>query len=221
MTSTTTSLRLLLLAAILFIARPAVAADATTFDSCTDAGGRVVAAEVDYGQPTLVRTTYAAGQPTIHYNPGVLPRLTSAARLFFYAHECARHALGAAGKPLSVTRAQQADCVGLSTMLAADLMTRDQVSDLQGQLSFSENEWEVLPGPARSINLAACRSSGALRLPSPEMPSALQSNWNACARACGDRLWSCQKHCRGAACEAACLDSHRQCEAACGSRPAN
>ncbi|HZV54213.1 MAG TPA: hypothetical protein VFF82_04670 [Rhodocyclaceae bacterium] len=195
-----------------------MAADTTTFDSCTDAGGRVVAAEADYGQRTLVQTTYAGGQPTIRYNPGVLPRLTPAARLFFYAHECARHALGAAGKPLTATRAQQADCVGLATMLTADLVTRDQLDGLQGQLNFSESEWELLPGPPRSFNLAACRPSGGLRLPSPETPSVQQGTWNACARACGDRLWKCQKGCRGAACETGCLDSHRQCEAACGSQ---
>lgn len=218
MISTMTSLRLL--AAVLFMARPAMAADATTFDSCTDAGGRVVPAEADYGQAALVRTTDAAGQPTIRYNPGVLPRLTFGVRQFFYAHECARHAMGDAGKPaLSAARARQADCVGLSALLASGLMRREDIAGLQGQLNFTDAEWQLLPGPPRQIDFAGCRTGNALRLPSPATPSARQGEWNACARACGDRLWTCQKDCRGAACDTACMKRHRQCESACGANP--
>lgn len=198
-----------------------VAGEVTTFDSCTDANGRTVAAEIDYTQPKLVRTSIDAGQPTIRYNPALLPGLTPAARQFFYAHECARHALGDATQadpPLA--RIRQADCVGLAALLASGLLTRGDIAGLQDQLVFSNDEWERLPGPPRGFALTACRVGGVLKLPAPAAPSARQTDWNACIRSCADRLWTCQKGCRGDACDNVCPENHRQCEAACGSAPA-
>lgn len=218
MNATTNSIGLLLVTVLFAISAPAPAAEITTFESCTDTAGRVVATEADYAQPMLVRTVLEGGQPTIRHNPGVLPRLTFGVRQFFLAHECARHAMGDAGKTVSAARARQADCVGLSTLIASGLIKREEVAPLQRELSFTETEWQLLPGPARSIDFAGCRQGNALRLPVAATPSARQGEWNSCARACGDRLWQCQKRCRGDACESACIDSHHQCEAACGPR---
>jgi hypothetical protein len=209
-------------AATLSVAQCCVAADVATFDSCADVTGRTIAAEIDYTQTKLVRTSLDAGQPVIHYNPALLPGLTPSARQFFYAHECARHALGDAGKAdLSLTRVRQADCVALATLLASGLLTRDQVAALQGELNYSATEWESLPGPPRGFDLAACRTGGVLRLPAAVSPSALQVEWNAAMRACADRLWTCQKGCRSEACVSDCAASHWQCEAKHGDAPRN
>ncbi len=208
--------------ATLSVAKCCIAGDVATFDSCTDVAGRTIAAEIDYAQTKLVRTSLDAGQPTIRYNPALLPGLTPLARQFFYAHECARHALGDAGKAdLPLTRVRQADCVALATLLASGLLTRDQVAGLQGDLNFSAIEWEVLPGPPRGFDLPACRTGGVLRLPAASSPSARQTEWNAAMRACADRLWTCQKGCRGEACVSDCVASHRQCEANRGDAPRN
>jgi hypothetical protein len=209
-------------AATLSVAQCCIAGDVATFDSCTDVAGRTIAAEIDYAQTHLVRTTLDAGQPAIRYNPALLPGLTPNARQFFYAHECARHSLGDAGKAdLPLTRVRQADCVALATLLTSGLLKRDQVAALQGQLNYSAAEWEALPGPPRGFDLAACRTGGVLRLPAATSPSARQAEWNAAMRACADRLWTCQKGCRGEACVSDCVASHRQCETNRGDAPRN
>jgi hypothetical protein len=210
--------RILFLATMLSLAHASWAAETTTFESCTDVAGRTIPVEPDYAQPMLVRTTWENGHATIRHNPGVLPRLTFAVRQFFLAHECAHHAMGDAGSAASATRARQADCIGLSTLIASGLMQREDVAGLQRELNFTAAEWERLPGPPRNIDFAGCRQGNALRLPASAAPSTQQGEWNSCARGCGDRLWQCQRHCRGGGCEAACLDNHRQCEAACGPR---
>lgn len=214
---------LLPLVAVATLSQTTLANDTVTFDSCTDVTGHTVVAEADDSVPILVTTTYQARQPTIRYNPALLPNLPATARQFFYAYECARHALGDAGKaPQPLARVRQADCVGLNTLLKSGLLVREQVAALQESLNFTAAEWTLLPGPPRSFNLAACRTStGALRLPTESQPSVRQTELNACLRACADRLWRCQNACRGNACEQDCLTTHQQCEAPCGTAPGN
>lgn len=202
---------LLLLAAL---SASASAAETTTFDSCTDASGRILAAEADHGQKVLVRKDEARGQPVIRYNPGVLPRLTFDARLFLYSHQCARPAQAA-----TLAQARQADCVALASLMVGGLLAQEDVPALQAQLEFTDAEWELLPGPPRRFDLSACRIGGALRLPPSAAPSARQTEWNNCSRACGDRLWACQKRCGGENCVSGCMGSHQQCVAACGEKP--
>lgn len=212
-----TAFRSLPIAAFLLLAvfsATGFAAETTTFDSCTDAAGRTLAAEADYNQKVLVRTDLAQGQPVIRYNPGVLPRLTFDARLFLYMHQCARPLQGA-----TLAQARQADCIAFASLVSGGIMTREDIPVLLSKLNFTESEWELLPGPQRSFDLASCRTSGALRLPTSATPSARQAEWNDCSRACGDRLWACQKRCRGDACVAGCMDSHGACVAACGEKP--
>lgn len=206
----------------LLLAAPALAEITTTFDSCSDGRGRTVSAAADPQQAVFVRSIDMSGTPAIRYNPAALPRLTPPARLFFFAHECARHVLGTAGQdPLSAAQARQADCVGLNTLLGAGLLKPEDVPALQTQLGFSEEEWSRLPGPPRNFDLAGCQARGnVLKLPAATPPSAQQGGWNSCVRACADRLWGCQKNCRGNDCSDACLGKHRECKAACGGAPA-
>ncbi|MBU1235418.1 MAG: hypothetical protein KJ634_00025 [Gammaproteobacteria bacterium] len=208
-------------AVALIMSWSAVAADltdVTIFESCVDGRGRTLAAEADDQQPMLVRTVIEDGQPKIHYNPGVLPRLTFAARLFLYSHECARYGLGGPRRGMSAAYARLADCMGLNTLLASDMVKREDLPALQAELSFTEQEWTLLPGPPRAFDLAHCPSTGggALRLPPDAPPSEKQISWNDCVRACADRLWACQQqNCGGTACEG-CMDKYHPCKAACG-----
>lgn len=196
------------------------AAEVTTFETCMDGRGAVLSAVADTRQPTLVRTVTEHGRAVIRYNPELLPDLTLPARLFFYAHQCARHGLGDTDATMSVTRARQADCIGLNTLLAGDLLKHEDLPALQAALSFTDTEWELLPGPPRSFDLSTCRATerGVLHLPSPNQPSAQQTAWNNCVRSCADRLWACQKNCSGNACDS-CLAANGQCKAACGNTP--
>ncbi len=205
---------------VLLSLQTAGASETITFESCSDTAGRTVAVVADNTLPRLVASDHDGEVPTIRYNPMLLPRLKPATRLFFFAHECARHAMGDAGKPaLSVARARQADCLGLTTLLDSGLVKREDLPDMQADLNFSEPEWAMLPGLPRSFDLAGCSVPGVVKLPPATLPSERQTAWNACVRACADRLWTCQKKCRGQDCVAACLETHGQCEAACGGHP--
>lgn len=212
-------LGLLVTATSLLFAGTLHAADVTTFESCVDSRGTTLPAEADNQQAVLVRTVFDdKGRATIRYNPGVLPRLTFSARLFFYLNECARHGLGDAGKMISAARARTADCSAVNSLLEGAVLMPDDLPTLQAELSFSEAEWQLLPGPMRNFQLTTCqktRTGNVLRLPVDTPPSEKQTNWNNCVRACADKLWHCQKGCRGAACDA-CLDAHSQCRPGCG-----
>ena len=203
------------LATMLLMTAPVLAGELTTFENCTDARGRAIAIEPDGGQPMLVRSIDREGQPLIRYNPRVLPRLSSTARMFFYAHQCARQ--GREGT-LSAVQARETDCVGLNTLLDSNLISREALPGLQAELEFTTAEWELLPGPPRAFDLTNCQRTGVLRLPAATMPPARQVEWNACLRNCADRLWSCQKGCRGGdACDT-CVATYQQCKDACNAR---
>jgi hypothetical protein len=210
---------LLLTTTCMLLAGAAGAADVTTFESCVDSRGRTLPAEADQQQAMLVRTVVnEAGQASIRYNPGVLPRLTFNARLFFYMNECARHGLGDSARMVPAARARAADCSALNSMVEGALLLPEDVPSLQAELSFSEAEWQLLPGPMRNFELTRCqvgRSGNVLRLPVDAPPTEKQVGWNNCVRACADKLWHCQKGCRGSACDA-CLETHRECRAGCG-----
>jgi hypothetical protein len=198
----------------LMLSGTAWAAGVTTFESCIDGMGKTLPATEDTQQNLLVRTVTDKGQATLHYNPGVLPRLTFAARLFLYSNECARHGLGASGKMISLPRARLADCMAANTLVGSEAVKREDLAALQAELTFSEAEWQLLPGPMRDIDITQCRSTGggALRLPVDTPPTDKQVGWNNCVRGCADKLWGCQK--RGG--DSACLEAHGQCKAACG-----
>jgi hypothetical protein len=197
------------------------ASEATVYESCTDGAGKTVAAEIDYTLPVLVRSVEDHAQRTIRYNPSLLPRLKPSTRLFFFARECGRQALHGpeAGAEPSIAQARQADCMAVATLLGGDLLQRADLAALQGDLRFSPEEWTLLPGPARDFDFAACPRRDALKMPLPSLPTVQQASWNACVRVCGDRLRTCQKSCRGEACDSRCLAVYDQCETTCGKRP--
>ena len=204
----------------LLMSGPSTAAEVTTFENCMDGRGNTLPAMADHQQAMLVRTATERGRPVIRYNPEVLPQLALPARLFFYAHQCARQGLGDTGQATTVAHARQADCIGLNTLLADELLKYTDLPALQAALSFTDAEWELLPGPPRRFDLSNCRATdrGVLHLPSASPPSARQTAWNDCVRACADRLWTCQKSCSGSVCDA-CLETNGQCKAACGTTP--
>lgn len=201
-------------------ATPALATTVTTFEGCTDAAGQAIAVEADRDQAALIQSVDIQGTPVIRYNPAALPHLTPEVRLFFFAQACARHTLNMTGAAaLTLAQARQADCLGLHTLFSAGLLQREALADLQPQLVFTDAEWSLLPGPPRTIDVTSCPTRGnVLRLPLATPPAASQIHWNTCVNTCADRLWHCQKGCRGAAC-GNCTENHVQCHAACGAAP--
>ena len=198
-----------------------VSAGGELFDGCVDVRGRLVTTTVDYGLPRLALAAMENGKAVMRYNPAQLPGLSPRARLFYFAHECARLALGQApGVERSIEQARQADCWALATLRRSGELAPDEaVRTLEVELTVDEADWAALPGPVRTIDLAACgRPPGALQLPDSAPPSEAQSRLNRCVQGCGDRLWQCQNRCRDESCRGQCLGGYRSCESACGSR---
>lgn len=194
----------------ILLSGPAVAADPMVFESC-DSRGLTVPALPDSRLDVLVTSVSEQGRPAIRYNPEILPRLSANARLFFYAHQCARLGLNDAANA-----ARRADCVALNTLLDGDQLKYKDLPALQAELQFSAEEWSLLPGPARQIDLSNCRASSGdvLRLPLARQPSPRQEEWNSCVRACADRLWSCRKSAQAGAGDN-CQTAYDQCRSNC------
>lgn len=207
-----------ILAALLIglLAGRTVAAETVFFDSCFDGRGKTLRGVADTRQAELVRTIGQGNRREIHYNPDILPQLSSNVRYFLYAHQCARQSLRA-GTAASTAQARQADCLALNTLLDGGLLKPEDIAGLQHDLEFSGADWDVLPGPPRRIELNNCQPTGGnvLRLPLAAQPTARQVEWNACVRACADRLWTCQKSCEAATC-GTCQATYEQCKTACG-----
>ena len=196
-----------------------VAAQNDTYEGCVDARGHAVASALDDLLPTVALASIEGDRRSVRYNPAALPRLTSRARFFFYAHECAQHALDFPVSALrTLDRARQADCWALATLQRAGVLEggKQAVQALESELDFSPVEWRSLPGPPRRFDLAACSTRGVLRLPSGAPPSDAQVSADRCVQNCGDRLWQCQTRCRDAACRGGCESAYDRCQAGCG-----
>lgn len=193
------------------------ASETLVLEGCLDGRGNLLRAVADPGQPVLVRTVIQRGRPVIRFNADVLPSLSPNARLFFYAHQCARRTTSGNAGDYPEATARQADCIALNTLLDNDQLKYQDIAGLQDELRSLGNEWKVLPGPARQVQLDNCRASSGdvLRLPIAARPSPRQDSWNTCVRTCADQLWTCQKSCRDTACTA-CQATYDSCRSGCG-----
>jgi len=200
-------LNLLLLLALSGLAN---AAETAIFDSC-DNRGTSVPARPDARLEVLVRASGNRERQEIRYNPTILPRLSANARLFFYAHQCAR-----LGRTDTAGTARRADCVALNTLLDSQQIRYADLPALQAELKFSPEEWSLLPGPPREIDLSNCRThtGDVLRLPPAGQAPAGQEAWNTCVRACADRLLACRKG-SGAAADDNCQAAYDVCRRSC------
>ena len=192
-------------------------AEMLELDSCVDASGNTIQSEMDGSLSVLVRSGMEDGRRVIRYNPDLLPELSAGAKQFFFAHACARLAMGdRSGGEATLAQARRADCLGLATLRDSGLLRGpDAVQKLQAELVFSPEAWAQLPGPQRSFDLLACQARGGIRLPLATPPSEAQVGRNACVRSCGDQLLRCQR--RSDAGEG-CQGAYDRCEAVCKGR---
>ena len=205
-----------LLALCLSLLVPHAYAETVELDSCFDAAGKAIPGQLDTALPVLVRAGMQVGRRVIRYNPDLLPEVSAGAKQFFFAHECARAAMGARpGSQATLAQARRADCVALSTLRSSGLLGGpNAVPALQAELVFSDEDWSRLPGPRRSFDLPACPAQAGIRLPLAMPPSDGQMEWNSCVRTCGDQLLRCQH--KGAS--EGCQGGYDRCEAACKGR---
>lgn len=203
---------------VLFLALQAGATSAQgvmTFDGCVDSRGQQVRSILDETLDVTFDTRLEDGRAVIRYNPAVLPRLGAQTRMFLFAYECARLNLGMAPEaPRMLADARRADCWAVTTLLRAGHLSQSDIETVQDQLSFSLDEWMLVPEPPRGFDLQACYRESAAR-PSLLHPAASQNDWNTCTRRCGDTLFACQRRvCGGGECDP-CMPAYRECVAEC------
>lgn len=217
------ALQVALFAVAMVLLAAGTRAQGVSYHGCVDAQNQPVESVADPNMSAVALAGVESGRPVIRHNSAVLPQLTAQARLFFFAHECARHALG---QPLdeapTLDDAQRADCWAISTLRASQTFADDHVErTLEAELNLSDEAWPSLTGPPRTFNFAACVSRGVLRLPGQTPPSQEQLHADRCVQICGDRLWQCQSRCRDDACRVPCEAAFDRCEAACAARQLN
>jgi len=143
---------------LLFLLLPQQAHAQVTFDGCVDFRGIPVASIRDSSiQDVAIANIAPNGAPIILYNPHILGMLSAPTRLFFYAHECAHHALAHAVKNIPMTREQEADCWGIRTLVSRNMVSGSDLALIQQDLdAFAPGDWTHLPGRQRAINLQLC-----------------------------------------------------------------
>lgn len=189
-------------------------APSITFDGCVDAAGQAVPARLAPAQAAFVETRSVQGRPELHYNPQALASRGELTRAFLFAQACARLNLGLPPLLDSPAAVRRADCWGLAMLMRSGLVTDErEVARIQADLDLGAGEWQRLPGPVRSFELAACTRE-ALRLPSLRPAGLPQDALNACLHRCGDRLFRCQRGALSAGGE--CIEAFDRCEAGCG-----
>jgi len=175
--------RFLLLAVAFLVGHPAFAQ--VTYDGCRDINGFAVASIRNDAIDDIAMATIYNGSPVIFYNVRVLAWTSPATRRFFYAHECAHHALGhTLGASYPTLREQQADCWAIQTLVAARQVSAADLQAIQFDISrLGRGDWSHLPGPQRAINLNSCLDQSRSQPPPSTPPQPLY-----CCNAYGYRV---------------------------------
>jgi hypothetical protein len=142
-----------------------------TFDGCRDINDVRVASASNSSIQDIAMAAISNGNPVIFYNPNILATTRSQTRLFFYAHECAHHALGHVLSGLRPGQEQEADCWGVNKLTQLRLLDDQDITMIQLDLArFARGDWTHLPGPQRAINLRACLNDSSSPV-SADLPS--------------------------------------------------
>jgi hypothetical protein len=197
---------LILACCSLLVLLPSISLAQITFEGCRDFRGLPVAS---IANPTIndiaLATVAPNGMPVILYNPRVVPWFSPQTRRFFYAHECAHHALGHLARSYPLTREQEADCWGINALAAHNLLSNQDIAIIQNDIAkLGGGDWTHLPGPARAINLRAC-----LQLAGSEesQEESQEDSWDKCYGRCEKRFDHCTDRCESAHNWSRCYDA--------------
>lgn len=122
--------------------------------SCTAWSGSPVAIILDTSLSDVgLATTTRSGAPLIVINPNVTNRYSDIVTQWWFAHECAHHAL-----PPSANSETNADCFGVRQLVAAGILnTPAELQAFQYELSsLPASPHGHLPGPLRARNIVQC-----------------------------------------------------------------
>ena len=106
-------------------------------------------------------------RPTIEYNPARFKFMSEMTRTFFFAHECAHHALGHLyGGVQGVDKEQQADCWAVLMMKEAGTLGDEGLQQIQQELgTIARSDPNHSAGLRRAANLKWCMTE-----PIPKAP---------------------------------------------------
>ena len=142
--------------ALLAHAPTAIAQIAGVPVSCADFRGVAVALSDAPGLPDVGAARVVNGQPVIFLNSRVLSQQPPEMQLFWYAHECAHHALGHLASVHPFNEAA-ADCWAVRTGRQQGWFPPYAFQGLIAVLGRSPGSvWGHLPGPQRIANMQSC-----------------------------------------------------------------
>lgn len=122
--------------------------------NCTSFFGEPVAVFLDYQLDNVgVAHRQFDGTPAIVINPNVTNRYSDLVTQWWFAHECAHHAL-----PPVANNESNADCFGIRELRRIGLLFHPSQlhAFVQELYDLSGSPMGHLPGPIRSQNIAAC-----------------------------------------------------------------
>lgn len=141
------------------------------FPDCVDSKGVAVRWEESSKIGDLAQATWdKKKRPVVEYNPGKMRFLREVSRNFFYAHECAHHALGHLyGGVQGVDKEQQADCWAVHRLKQDEKLQEGDLEAIQMDLSkIGRSDENHSAGVRRAGNLKWCLTDAMPKPPEPK-----------------------------------------------------
>jgi hypothetical protein len=147
---------------LMFLFVPTIVIGDVQWTNCIDGiGNRVLMLETP-GTNNFYATVQNGG-PVILWDTIFARNLSPQAQTFFYAHECAHHALGHTLTNIPSLREKQADCWAINTLVGSGVFNRADLSQVQSEISqFPGDWWVYLPGPRRAMFFEECLASAGI-----------------------------------------------------------
>ena len=145
-------------AVFLWVALAGQGARAQEYTGCTDAKGQAVAVLEDPKARRVFETRLVGGVPVIVHNPQLLPDLWPAARLFLFAHECARIQAGyLPPAPQTVAQDRSLDCQAVEWLVRNGRVRADDIGLIEKALNgLRRSDWRYVAEEPRRVEVAAC-----------------------------------------------------------------
>lgn len=179
-------------AVFLWAALAGQGARAQEYTGCTDAKGQAVAVLEDSKARRVFETRLVGGVPVIVHNPQLLPDLWPAARLFLFAHECARIQAGyLPPAPQTVAQDRSLDCQAVEWLVRNGRVRADDIGLIEKALNgLRRSDWRYVAEEPRRVEVAACYRRIVESL--AKKAEGTKRDWSRCVEVCGDQMVDCR-----------------------------
>jgi len=179
-------------AVFLWAALAGQGARAQEYTGCTDAKGQAVAVLEDPKARRVFETRLVGGVPVIVHNPQLLPDLWPAARLFLFAHECARIQAGyLPPAPQTVAQDRSLDCQAVEWLVRnGRVRATTSVSSRRRSTACAAATGATWPRSRAGWKWAACYRRIVESL--AKNAEGTKRDWSRCVEVCGDQMVDCR-----------------------------